>query len=59
MKKYIQLLAMVILITSCKSAVTAPKDVVRTEPTFAYKQQIENLEQGIYLERMVMNPIGV
>jgi heat shock protein HslJ/uncharacterized membrane protein len=48
MKKYIQLLAMVILITSCKSAVTAPKDVVQTEPTFAYKQQMENLEEGIY-----------
>ena len=30
MRKWIQLLAMVILITSCKSAVTAPKDVVET-----------------------------
>jgi heat shock protein HslJ/uncharacterized membrane protein len=27
---------------------TAPKEAVETEPTFAYKQQMENLEKGIY-----------
>lgn len=48
MRKWIQLLTIVLLITSCKSAVTAPKDVTETEPTFAYKQQMENLEKGIY-----------
>jgi heat shock protein HslJ/uncharacterized membrane protein len=47
MRKGIQLLAIVVLIVSCKSA-TAPKEVVQTEPTFAYKQQMENLEKGIY-----------
>lgn len=48
MRKWIKLLVIVLLITSCKSAVTAPKDVVEPEPTFAYKQQMENLEKGIY-----------
>jgi heat shock protein HslJ/uncharacterized membrane protein len=48
MRKWIQLLVIVLLIASCKSAVTAPKDVVEPEPTFAYKQQMENLEKGIY-----------
>lgn len=48
MRKWIQLLAIVLLIISCKSAVIAPKEIEQTEPTFAYKQQMENLEKGIY-----------
>jgi heat shock protein HslJ len=48
MKKWIQLLPIVLLIIGCKSTVTVPNEVVKTEPTFAYKQQIENLEKGIY-----------
>lgn len=48
MKKWIQLLTIVLLIISCKSVVTAPKEIEQTEPTFAYKQQMENLEKGIY-----------
>lgn len=48
MRKWIQLLVIMLLIISCKSAVTVPKEVVQTEPTFAYKQQTENLEKGIY-----------
>ena len=32
---------------SCKSNLTS-KEIVKTEPTPAYKQQIENLDQGIY-----------
>jgi heat shock protein HslJ len=48
MRKWIQLLVIVLLIISCKSAVTVPEEVVQTEPTFAYKQQMENLEKGIY-----------
>jgi heat shock protein HslJ/uncharacterized membrane protein len=48
MRKWIQLLAIVLFIASCKSSATAPKEAVQTEPTFAYKQQMENLEKGIY-----------
>src|SRR6187431_96838 len=48
MKKWIQLLLIVLLITGCKSAVNAPNEPVESEPTFAYKQQMENLEKGIY-----------
>jgi heat shock protein HslJ len=48
MKKWIQLLSIVLLIISCKSGATAPKDSEASEPTFAYKQQMENLERGIY-----------
>lgn len=43
MRKWIQLLPVVVLLIGCKSAVTSPN-----EPTFAYKQQMENLEKGIY-----------
>lgn len=48
MKKWIHLLVIVSLITSCKTSVTIQKEVVKTEPTPAFKQQMENLEQGIY-----------
>jgi heat shock protein HslJ/uncharacterized membrane protein len=48
MRKCFQLLVIVILIVSCKSATTIPQEVVKNEPTFAYKQQMENLENGIY-----------
>lgn len=48
MQKWIQLLLIVSIIASCKSSATAQKEAVKTEPTPAYKQQIENLEQGIY-----------
>jgi heat shock protein HslJ len=48
MKKCIQFFPIILLIIGCKSAVTAPKETVKSEPTFAYKQQMENLEKGIY-----------
>jgi heat shock protein HslJ/uncharacterized membrane protein len=48
MRKWIQLFAIVLFIVSCKSSATAPKEVAQTEPTLAYKQQMENLEEGIY-----------
>jgi len=48
MKKWIQLLAIVLVIVSCKSNASAQKEVGKTEPTQEYKQQVENLEQGIY-----------
>jgi heat shock protein HslJ/uncharacterized membrane protein len=44
MKKWIQLLVIVSFVMSCKTKVTAQKE----EPTPAYKQQMENLENGIY-----------
>jgi heat shock protein HslJ/uncharacterized membrane protein len=48
MKKCVQFVAIILLIVSCKSVATAPKLVVQTEPTFAYQQQMENLEKAIY-----------
>nr|WP_315200014.1 META domain-containing protein [uncultured Flavobacterium sp.] len=48
MKKWIQLLLIFLLIIGCKSAVITPNEPVKSEPTFAYKQQMENLEKGIY-----------
>jgi heat shock protein HslJ len=48
MRKRIHLLTIVMLIVSCKSAVPTSKETVKNEPTAAYKQQIENLEKGIY-----------
>jgi len=44
MKKWIQLLVIVSFILSCKTNATVQKE----EPTPAYSQQMENLEQGIY-----------
>lgn len=48
MKKGIQLLIVFSIIVSCKSSSTIQKEVGKTEPTQAYKQQMENLENGIY-----------
>jgi heat shock protein HslJ len=48
MRKRIHLLTIFMLIVSCKSAVPTSKETVKGEPTPAYKQQIENLENGIY-----------
>lgn len=48
MKKWIQLLLIVLLTIGCKSAVNTSNEPVESEPTFAYKQQMENLEKGIY-----------
>ena len=50
MKKWIQLLVIVSFIISCKTSATIQKEVVKTEPTPAYKQQMENLEQGVYFQ---------
>ncbi|HSD06210.1 META domain-containing protein [Flavobacterium sp.] len=48
MAKGIQLLAITLIFVCCKTHLPAPKVVETTEPTTAYKQQIENLESGIY-----------
>lgn len=56
MARWTQLLLIVLLISSCKSAVIAPNEVGKTEPTFAYKQQKENLDQGIYFRAVGNEP---
>jgi heat shock protein HslJ len=48
MKKWFQLVAIILFLTSCQSAITTSKETVKNEPTFAYKQEMENLEEGIY-----------
>ncbi|AOW10225.1 META domain-containing protein [Flavobacterium gilvum] len=48
MKKLIPLLPIILLIIGCKSTLTTSTDTGKSEPTFAYKQQMENLEKGIY-----------
>lgn len=48
MKKWFPLLVIVIVFAGCKSNVTSSNEPVKSEPTFAYKQQLENLEKGIY-----------
>jgi heat shock protein HslJ len=48
MKKWIKFLVIISMIISCKSSQTAHKGVSKTEPTPAYKEEMENLDQGIY-----------
>lgn len=48
MKKSIQLVPIILLIIGCKSTVSVPNEATKTEPTFAYKQQMENLEKEFY-----------
>jgi heat shock protein HslJ len=48
MNKWIQFSLIILLLTSCKSTITTPNKPVESEPTFAYKLQMENLEKGIY-----------
>ena len=42
------LIILAITITSCKSTLTAPKENPTTEPTQAYKQQMENINEAVY-----------
>lgn len=48
MKKWFQLLAASIVFVGCKSVSTTSNGSVKADPAFAYKQQMENLEKGIY-----------
>lgn len=52
MIKWIQLLLVISIIQSCKTIGTTQKE----EPTPAYKQQMENLENGIYFRGMGNEP---
>src|SRR6478609_3044919 len=48
MVKGIQLIIIILFFIGCKTNSPAAKVVETTEPSVAYKQQIENLEKGIY-----------
>jgi len=48
MKKEMLLMIFVLGLLSCKTTSTPIKEGAKTEPTPAYKQQMENLENGIY-----------
>lgn len=48
MKKWFPIFIILMLLAGCKTAITSPDLPVQPEPTAAYKQQIENLEKGIY-----------
>lgn len=49
MKKWTLLLPIILFIIGCKSTIVkAPNETVTSEPTSAYKQQMENMEKGIY-----------
>lgn len=48
MIKGIQFLAIILFFAGCKTNLPAPKAVETSEPTFEYKQQKENMENGIY-----------
>ena len=48
MKKGIQIIAIMMLFVGCKTNSPAPKVLETTEPSFAYNQQKENMEKGIY-----------
>jgi heat shock protein HslJ len=56
MRKGIQLIVIVAMMISCKTSATAQKEEAKTEPTPAYQQQMENLEQGIYFRGMGNEP---
>ncbi len=56
MKKSILLLMVALFIMSCKTTTTTQTEVAKTEPTAAYKQQIENLENKIYFRAMGNEP---
>ncbi len=48
MAKGFGILIIALLYASCKTNLPTPKAVETNEPSFAYKQQMENLEEGIY-----------
>lgn len=48
MKNGIQLIVIFLFFIGCKTNLPAPKVEESNEPSFAYKQQIENLEKRIY-----------
>jgi heat shock protein HslJ/uncharacterized membrane protein len=50
MVKYFLIIVIVLSFVSCKSNLLTPKTVENVEPTFAYKQQAENMEKGIYFK---------
>ncbi len=54
---YSRLLFVIVLFLGCKTAINAPIDTSdNAEPTKAYQEQIENMEQGIYFRAMGNEP---
>lgn len=56
MIKNILVLMIALLTVSCKTSSTVQKEVFKIEPTPAYKQQMENLENEIYFRGMGSEP---
>ena len=56
MKKWIPSVVIILLFVSCKSSATAQQEVLKTKPTQAYKQQMENLDQAIYFRGIGNEP---
>lgn len=56
MKKWSLLSVVIILIFSCKTKVTSSTILPNPEPTSAYKQQIENINKGIYFRGVGNEP---
>lgn len=59
MKKGIQIIAIIMLLVGCKTNFHNPKVAETTEtsePTFAYNQQKENMEKGIYFRASGCEP---
>jgi heat shock protein HslJ len=56
MKKGIQFLVIIAMTISCKSSLTAQKESSKTEVTPAYKEQMEDLENGIYFRALGNKP---
>lgn len=52
----IYVLAIVLFLVSCKTTIAPPPIVQTTEPSFAYKQQVENMENGIYFRAVGNEP---
>jgi heat shock protein HslJ len=48
MKKEIQIITIILLFVGCKTNSSVPNAIEPTKPTFAYNQQKENMEYGIY-----------
>jgi heat shock protein HslJ/uncharacterized membrane protein len=57
MLHYSRLFFVIVLFSGCKTAINAPVDTsLNMKPTKAYKEQIENMEQGIYFRAMGNEP---
>lgn len=56
MKRSILLLSIILITAGCKSVTPQSKEVVKNEPSWAYQQQMENIEKGIYFRGVGNEP---